>query len=285
MLELAYTNKELMAVCCAREIKDGEVVIVGIGMPMMGGHIASRTHAKNAVFVYEAGGVSPVSRRIPWSVGDTPAGEKATAIMEMWRMLGDCQAGFIHRGCLGGAQIDKYGNLNTTCIIGGQSYDTPQVKLPGSGGGNDIGSSCPEITIVMSLSLRKFVKKVDYITTVGHLTGPGSREAAGLLGKGPTSVITDKCIFRFDKNTKEMYLDTLFPGATVEEVKSLVGWDLKIAPNVGQVEPPTQEQLDIIRTLDPKGLVLGAKIPLDDFEEFAQMYESSYKEMKIYIED
>lgn len=274
-----FTSKELMAVCCSHEIKDGEVVIIGIGLPMMGGILASKTHAKNAIFVYEAGGVGAISNRVPWSVGDTPAGENALSIMEMWRMLADGQAGFLDRGCIGGAQIDKYGNLNSSCIIGDGSYEWPKVKLPGSGGANDIGASCWETTVIMQMQPRKFVKKVDYMTTVGHLTGPGSRKAAGLLGNGPTSVITDKCIFRFDEKTKEMYLDALFPNVTVKEIQSFVEWDLKVAPKLKSVILPTAEELKIIRQMDPSGLILGSKIPFDDFEAFAQMYESSYRGM------
>lgn len=276
MAEPGYTTKELMAVCCAREIKDGEVVIVGIGLPMMGGLLAGRTTAKNASFVYEAGGVGARSYRVPWSVADTPTGENATCIEEMWRLLGDEQAGFVDRGCIGGAQIDRYGNLNSSCIIGNGSYEHPKVKLPGSGGANDIGSSCRETTIVIQLLPGKFVERVDYITTVGHLTGPGSRERAGLSGKGPTAVITQKGVFRFDEITKEMYLASLFPGVTVDEVKELVGWDLKISPDLKVEAPPTEEELAIMHQLDPKGLIMRAKVPLDDFEEFAQMYETSY---------
>jgi len=280
MPERGYTDKELMAVCCSREIQDGEVVIIGIGLPMMGGLLAGRTHAKNATYVYEAGGVGARSRRVPWAVADTPTAENATCLLEMWRLLGDGQAGRIHRGCIGGAQIDRYGNLNSTCIIGNGSYDSPKVKLPGSGGANDIGSSCLETTIIMQLLPGKFVEKVDFITTVGHLTGPGSREKAGLPGKGPTAVITQKCVFRFDEATKEMYLDALFPGEDVEEIRALVGWDLKVSPTLKTVEPPSEEELSIMRRLDPKGLMLGAKVPLEDFEEFARMYESSYRGMQ-----
>lgn len=277
MLAEKFTTKELMAVCCAHEIKNGELVFVGIGLPMMGGLVAARTHAKDSIFVYEGGGVGGMSRRVPWSIADNPTAENALMIHEMWRLFNDQQAGYINRGVIGGAQIDKFGNLNTTAIIGKKSYDTPAVRLPGSGGANDIASSAGETTIVMQLD-KGFVEKIDFITSPGHLTGPGARKKAGLLGNGPSAVITQKCIFRFDEQTKEMYLDALFPGVTVEDVKARVGWDLKVSPNVKAVVTPTVEEIEIIHTLDPKGIMLGAKSnDEEDFDEFFQLMKQAYE--------
>lgn len=282
MLAEKYTTKELMAVCCAHEIKNGEVVFVGIGLPMMGALVAYNTHAKDAVFVYEGGGVGAVSRRVPWSIADNPTAENALMIHEMWRLFGDAQSGYIHRGIVGGAQIDKYGNLNTTVIIGSKTYESPAIRLPGSGGGNDICSSCGETTIVMQLEKGKFLNKVDYITSPGHLTGPGARKRAGLVGNGPTSVITQKCIFRFDDETKEMYLDGLFPNVTVDEIKSLVEWDLKVAPNIKVVTTPRVDEVDIIHRLDPKGIMLGAKSEGEEnFEEFFQIMKQAYESVEL----
>lgn len=282
MIAEKYTTKELMAVCCAHEIKNGELVFVGIGLPMMGGLVAYNTHAKDSVFVYEGGGVGAVSRRVPWSIADNPTAENALMIHEMWRLFSDAQAGYIHRGIVGGAQIDKYGNLNTTVILGGQTYASPKVRLPGSGGANDIASSCGETTIVMQLEKGKFMEKIDFITSPGHLTGPGSRKHAGLIGNGPSAVITQKCIFRFDEETKEMYLDALFPGVTVDEVKALVEWDLKIAPNLKTVVLPQQEEIDIIHRLDPKGIMLGAKSNgKEDFNEYFKLMKQAYEAVEL----
>ncbi len=281
MLAEKYTTRELMAVCCAHEIKNGEVVFMGIGLPMMGGQVASKTHAKDAILVYEGGGVGAISRRVPWSIGDNPTAENALMVHEMWRLFSDGQAGYINRGVIGGAQIDKFGNLNTTVIMGGKSYESPAVRLSGSGGANDIASSCGETTIVMQMD-RGFREKIDFITSPGHLTGPGARKKAGLVGNGPTAVITQKCVLRFEELTKEMYLDALFPGETVEGVKSLVDWDLKVAPDIKVVTTPTIEEIDIIHTLDPKGFMLGAKSDgEEDFEKFFQLMKQAYEAVEI----
>ncbi len=282
MIAEKYSVKELMAVCCAREIKNGERVFVGIGLPMMSGLVAHKTHAKDSVFVYEGGGVGGVSRRVPWSIADNPTAENALMIHEMWRLFSDTQAGYIDRGVVGGAQIDKYGNLNTTVIIGDKSYQKPKNRLPGSGGANDIGSSCGETTIIMQLEKGKFAEKIDYITTPGHLTGSGARAKCGLVGHGPTAVITQKCVFRFDDETKEMYLDELFPGVTVEDVKALVDWELKVAADVKVVEPPKQMHIDIIKKLDPKGIMLGAKSNEEEsFDEFFQLMKQAYESAEL----
>ncbi len=283
MIAEKYSIKELMATCCSREIKNGERVFVGIGLPMMSAIIAQNTHAKDSIFVYEGGGVGGKSRRVPWSIADNPTAENALMIHEMWRLFGDQQAGFIDRGIIGGAQVDKYGNLNTTVIFGKNgTYQDPKIRLPGSGGANDIGSSAGETTIIMQLEKGKFVEKVDYITTPGHLTGSGARKKAGLLGNGPTSLICQKCIFRFDTDTKEMYLDTLFPGVTIEDVVALVDWDLKIAKEVKQVQPPEQIHIDLIKKYDPKGIMLGAKSEKEeDFDEFFELMKQAYESVTL----
>ena len=153
--------------------------------------------------------------------------------------------------------------------------------MSGSGGANDIASSCGETTIVMQMD-KGFREKIDFITSPGHLTGPGARKKAGLVGNGPTAVITQKCVLRFEELTKEMYLDALFPGETVEGVKSLVDWDLKVAPDIKVVTTPTIEEIDIIHTLDPKGIMLGAKSDgEEDFEKFFQLMKQAYEAVEI----
>ncbi len=282
MLAEKYSIKELMAICCSNEIKNGERVFVGIGLPMMGGLIAHRTHAKDSIFVYEGGGVGGVSRRVPWSIADNPTAENALMIHEMWRLFSDTQAGYIDRGLIGGAQVDKYGNLNTTAIFGKGDYHNPKARLPGSGGANDIGSSCGETTIIMQLEKGKFVEQIDYMTTPGHLTGGDARKRAGLMGHGPSALITQKCVFRFDPVSKEMYLDALFPGVTVEEVKQMVDWDLKVSAEVKAVQAPLQSTVNLIRQLDPKGIMLGAKSNEEEsFDEFFEIMRQAYESTEL----
>lgn len=281
MVAKEYTGKELMAAVCARELHDGETAFVGVGVPMMAGLVATKTHAKNATIVYEAGGIGGKSRRLAFTISDNPCTDNALCATEMWRIFGDTQCGYVDVGIVGGAQVDRYGNLNTTVITKGgeKSYDHPAVRLPGSGGGNDIGSSCRSTLIVMAMTKDKFVEKMDFITTPGYLTGPGAREAAGLRWGGPKAVITDKCLLRFDPESKEMYLAALYPNVTVEDVKACVQWNLKVADNVTVVDPPTQEQIDIMRGMDPAGIILGKKSvdKEENFMEWAEKMKSAYE--------
>lgn len=282
-----YTNKELMAAVCANAIGDNQCVFVGIGIPMMGGLLATKTHAANTILVYEAGGIGAVSRRLPFTISDNPCTDNALCIPEMWRVFSDTQCGYVDTGLIGGAQVDRFGNLNTTVITkGGQSsYQNPAVRLPGSGGANDIASSCKRTFIVMTMDRSKFVDKVDYVTSPGFLSGPGAREAAGLRWGGPELAITDKCVLKFDGRTKEMYLDSLYPGVTLEEVRDSVGWDLKTAESVGAVPPPTAEQVALMRAMDPAGIILGSKQvdKEEDFFDWAEMMIKAYESVTIDI--
>lgn len=274
----------MMAACCAHQIHNGDLVFVGVGIPMIAGVVASRTHARESVIVYEAGGVGAISRRIPWNVADNPSVENALAAHEMWRLFGDTQSGFINKGIIGGAQVDKYGNINTTVITGKNgSYLHPKIRLPGSGGANDIASCCEETIILMRLEKGKFVEKVDFITSPGHLGGPGQREAAGLLGKGPTSVITNKGIFHFNDATREMCLTAIYPGVSVEEIRAIIPWDLRVADQLHEVSPPSEEEVDMIRRLDPNGFFLGGKSveKETDFEEFFQTMRAAYSSFSL----
>lgn len=279
-----YTPQEMMAAVCAREIHDSDVAFVGIGIPMMAGLIASKTHAPNATLVYEAGGVGARSRRMPLTISDNPTTENALFATEMWRIFADTQAGFINKGIIGGAQVDKFGNLNTTVIKGeGGGYAVPKVRLPGTGGANDIASSCEETIIMMKLIRGKFVEKVDYISAPGHLTGGDSRQRVGLKGGGPSALISDQGVFRFDPVTKEMYLHAVFPGIDPQEVKCYFDWDLKISEKLGTVQPPTQPEVEVIRCYDPKGVILGggAKHSDQTFEEYYQEMKAAYSALKL----
>lgn len=275
-----YTNQELMASVCARFIRDYEYVFLGVGVPVLAGSVAIKTHAPNAVIVYEAGGIGPISRRIPRTVSDSPTTENALGATELWRVLGDMQRGFIDLAILGGAQIDKYGNLNSTVITGKEgSYEQPRVRLAGSGGANDAASSAKRVLIAAQLREGRFVEKLDFLTSPGYLGGPGEREKAGLRGRGPEAVITDKCVFRFDPSTKEMFLSELFPGITAEEVKAAVGWELKVAPELKEVSPPTEEEVRIMRAIDPIGIILGGRSfrEAGSFEDYYERTKRGYE--------
>jgi glutaconate CoA-transferase subunit B len=202
----------------------------------------------------------------------------------MWRVFSDQQRGLITLGIIGGAEIDKFGNLNTTVILGADgTYSRPKVRLPGSGGANDIASSVGRTVIMMRLQKGKFVERIQYITSPGYLFGPGQREKAGLRGGGPSLVITEKCIFGFDDNTKEMYLKTLYPGIKLETIKELVGWDLKVSPELSEVEPPTEEQIRVMRAFDPMGFILGSKTvaTAESFDDFYEKVKKGYKSIPL----
>ncbi|MDD5167321.1 MAG: glutaconate CoA-transferase [Syntrophales bacterium] len=270
-----YTTTEMMGATVARQVRDDDVVFIGIGLPLIAGVAAVNTHAPGAILIYEGGGIGARSRRLPWSIADNPTTDNALAAAPMWRVLSDLQRGFVTLGILGGAEIDRFGNLNTTVIPGdGGSYAHPKVRLPGSGGANDIASSARRTVIMMRLQKGKFVEHVQHITTAGYLNGPGEREKAGLRGGGPVTVITDRCVFNFDEDTKEMYLHSLFPGATVDDIRQRVDWELKVAPDLSEVEPPTEELVQVMRALDPMGIVLGKKSTGTRPETFDTYYET-----------
>jgi glutaconate CoA-transferase subunit B len=275
-----YTLAELMAVAAAREKNDGENVFIGIGVPLMAGLLAKSTHAPNMTLVYESGCVGPLQQRISYNVGDSACVDDAFYLTSQWRIFSDLQRGYIDVGILGGAQIDEYGNMNTTAIFGDGAYERPLARLPGSGGGNDIGSSAKRVVYVMSLEKRRFISPVDYMTTPGHLSGGDAREKAGLCGQGPVSVITNKCIFRFEKDTKEMYLEALHPHITVEEVQNEVTWNVKVAPELKRTEPPTVQQVEIIRAIDPSGIILGVEAAISEIKDFATWADITEKSIK-----
>jgi len=274
-----YTVTELMGATVARQIRNDDLVFIGIGLPLIAGVCAVSTHAPEAILIYEGGGVGARSLRIPWTIADSPTAERALAAGPLWRVMSDLQRGFVTLGIIGGAEVDRFGNVNTTVIPGENgSYTRPKIRLPGSGGANDIASCAERIVIMMRLEKGKFVERVKFITSPGYLTGPGAREMAGLRGKGPVMVVTNKCVFKFDENTKEMYLAALFPGVTVEEIREYVDWDLKVAPQLEEVEPPTEEQVKVMRTFDPLGIVLGGskKGKIETFDDYYQKMRQSY---------
>jgi glutaconate CoA-transferase subunit B len=250
-----FTQEEMMVVAAAREIKDGEVVLVGVGLPLIAAVLAKRTHAPNAILVTEIGVVDARPKRLPFAVTDPCLIPGAAMACSMFDVMGFIlQGGYVDVGFLGAAQIDKYGNINTT-VIG--DYFRPRAYLTGSGGANDIASLAKRTVIVMRQGKQRFVERVDYITSPGYLSGYSSRKEAGLRGGGPSTVITDMGVFRFDDVTKEMYLDTYHPGVSIEEIKQNTGFDVKVSPLVRETEPPTVEEIELLRKeIDPRGIYI-----------------------------
>lgn len=266
-----YSLQELQVVTAAKEIKDGEIVLAGIGFPLLGTILALMTHAPNSIVAMEGGGIGCRPRRLVCGVGANTINEQAILSTSLWELFSDMQRGYFDVGMIGGAQVDKYGNLNSTAIFGGGDYYHVKNRLPGSGGANDIATSCNRTLITMKLQKRAFVEKIDFVTSPGYLSGGDSRKRAGLPTGGPAAIITDKCVFRFDPETKEAYLDTLHPGVTVEEVIAEVSWPLKISPNLKVTQEPSEDELRIVRILDSKNVFLGKGIGYLNFEEYISM--------------
>ena len=253
---MPYSATELMICCAAGELDDGRTVAVGTGLPCAAAMLAQRTHAPNLVIMFEAGGVAPLLPTMPVSVGDSTTFHRAVLATSMADVMQFCQRGMVDYTFLSGAQIDPYGNLNST-VIG--PHDRPKVRLPGSGGANDLASFCWRTLIVMKHDAKKFVEKLDFLTTPGYLTGPGAREAAGLpANTGPHRVITDLCVLDFSPDTKRMRVKSLHPGKTLEQVAAATGFALEPCDPPGTTPAPTDEQLHILRTeVDPGRYILG----------------------------
>ncbi|MBA7537020.1 Glutaconate CoA-transferase subunit B [subsurface metagenome] len=251
-----YSLRELMAVVAARQLQDGKAVAVGTGLPLVATMFAQLTHAPNLVIFFEAGGIAPQLPTLPNSVGDSRTIHKALCTTTLIDIMDSMRRGFIDYAFLGGAQIDSYGNLNSTMI--GDDYEKPKVRFPGSGGANDFGSLAWETLIIMDRhSPRRFVEKVDFITTPGFLYGPGAREEEGLSeDTGPTCVITDLCLMDFEPESKHMRVIATYPGITVDEVIKATGFELIIADDVEIIKPPTEEDLRLLHeVIDPNGFV------------------------------
>jgi len=249
-----FTTLELMAVCGSKQIKNGEVVFIGTGLPLIAAMLAKKTHAPGAKIVYEAGFIDSNAKDIALSIADSRLGYHAAGAIGLIETLGlMLQGGHVDLGFVGAAQIDEYGNINTTYI---GSFEKPVVRLPGSGGGNDIISSAKRVVVIMTHEKRKMVKKLDYLTSPGFLDGPGARERTGLLGGGPCLVVTNLCQMDFDPKTKRIRLATLHPGVSAQQVVDNSGFDLIIPQNVPTTELPTYEELELLRAIDPKGIYI-----------------------------
>ncbi|MCJ7652042.1 MAG: 3-oxoacid CoA-transferase [Candidatus Lokiarchaeota archaeon] len=256
MIAENYSLRELMAVVAARQLQDGKAVAVGTGLPLVAAMFAQLTHAPNLVIFFEAGGIAPQLQTLPISVGDSRTIHKALCTTTLIDIMDSMRRGFIDYAFLGGAQIDAYGNLNSTMI--GDDYDKPKVRFPGSGGANDFGSLAWETLIIMDRhGPRRFMKKVDFITTPGFLYGPGAREEEGLSeDTGPSRVITDLCLMDFEPESKRMRLIATHPGISIDDVIKATGFELIIADDVETTIPPTEEDLRILHeVIDPNGFV------------------------------
>jgi glutaconate CoA-transferase, subunit B len=252
-----YTPAEMMIVSSARALAGERVVFVGVGLPNIACNLARCTVAPDLELVYESGVFGARPARLPLSIGDPTLVSGSTLVCSQADLfLNYLQGGRIEVAFLGAAQIDRFGNINTT-VIG--DYRQPKIRLPGSGGACEIAIHARKVFFIVRLGKRTFVERIDFCTSAGHLSGkPGERAALGMPGLGPQLVVTDKAIFRFDRDTGEMLLSSLHPGVAIEEVQAGVGWPLRVASDLKTTEPPTAEELRLIREeLDPGGAYTG----------------------------
>ncbi len=251
-----YRLTELMVVRCAKEIKDGEVVFAGVGLPLVVVSFAMATHAPNMILLTEGGSIRATAPPgLAISVDDPALFTNADATYGMLATMGTLQRGEVDVAFIGGAQIDKYGNINSTGV-GSWSSPGTFTYFAGSGGANDMATSGKRVIAIMPQDPKKFVEKVDYLTTPGYLNGPGARERLGMIGGGPSMVVSTMAVYRFDEITKEMVLAEYFPGHSVEKVRANCSFDLNIAADVRETEPPTEEEIALLRNIDPTGFYL-----------------------------
>lgn len=248
-----YTSTELMVTTAARELRDDESVLVGVGVPNLACNLAKRTHAPNLRMVYESGTIDSNPSSLPLSIGDPVLATGAVGVVPMFEGFSKyLQGGRIDVGFLGGAQIDRYGNINST-VIG--DYEDPTVRLPGSGGACEIASNAHRTLVITPHQKRRFPEEVDFVTSPGYVDGREGREELGLRG-GPEAIITDLAVMRFDENG-ELYAETLHPGVSRDEVQNATGWTLAFADDVGTTPTPDPEELRLLRgELDPNGVYL-----------------------------
>jgi glutaconate CoA-transferase subunit B len=242
-----------MIINASRALEGSGVVFVGVGLPNIACNLAQRTHSPDLKLVYESGVFGAHPARLPLSIGDPTLVSDATSAVSMADLfMLYLQGGLVDTALLGGAQIDKFGNLNTT-VIG--DYANPKTRLPGSGGACEIAINAHSTLMIMRLKKRAFVEKLDFMTSPGHLDGRTDRTKLGIPGGGPKRVITDRALFNFDTQTKEMILAEVAPGETAETIQADIAWPLNVSPNLKEITPPTQTELAVIREeLDPAGL-------------------------------
>jgi glutaconate CoA-transferase subunit B len=242
----------MMIAVAARMLKGARTVFVGVGLPNIACNLARFTVAPDLELIYESGVYGARPERLPLSIGDPTLVSGATSVVSMADLFGlYLQRGLVEIALLGGAQIDRYGNLNST-VIG--PYAKPKTRLPGSGGACEIATNARRTFMIMRLKRRAFVDKLDFVTSPGHLTGGESRARLGLPGGGPELVITDKAVLDFANGEREMQLTGLYPGVTREQVQAEVGWPLRVAETIQKTSAPTSEELRLIREVDPHAM-------------------------------
>jgi glutaconate CoA-transferase subunit B len=245
---VSYTRDEMMTVTAAHALRDGMTCFVGIGLPSEAANLARGTHAPNLVLIYESGTIGSKPGALPLSIGDGILAETADAVVSVPEIFNYwLQPGRIDVGFLSAAQLDRFGNINTTMI--GDDYADPKVRLPGAGGAPEIAAACREVIVVVRQTRRTFVERVDFITSVGFGDGPGSRERLGLTGAGPRRVITDLGVLSPDPETLELVLTGIYPGIAVSDVKDRTGWDVRISAELIELPAPSAPELAALRSL------------------------------------
>lgn len=261
-----YNTSELMIVAGSRQLRNDDIAIIGTGMPFLASQLAKEYHAPDMTIVVEGGQYDADPSHVPYTVGDAclTNGAGLTGMLPMASVLLDNE---MDVGFIGGAQVDEYGNLNST-VIG--DYDDPAVKLPGSGGASPIAAHCKRTVIIMPQERRRFVDEVDFLTSAGYLDGPGAREEAGLPDGGPAALVSDMGVYSFDDETRQMVLESHHPGISVEEIREAVQWDLNVADEVTETEPPTEEEVEFLRDLDQEGFFLRRQEFLDRLNDLGE---------------
>ena len=251
-----FNAAELLAVIAARQLHDDTTVFAGVGVPLLAAALATRRHAPRLTMVIEGGIIGPqiAPGRLPVSTNEMRAGHRATMLPGITDAFLFAQRGFVDVGFMGGAQIDQYGNINTT-VIG--EYARPKVRLPGTGGANDIASLCREVIIVTAHEKRRFVPRVDFVTSPAWLRGDGARRAAGLLFGGVSRVVTTLGILGFDPDSKRMRIEATHPGVSADVIRQNTGFALLEAVQIETTEPPSDDELEMLRSLDPERRFLG----------------------------
>ncbi len=245
---MTYTADEMMTVTAARALRDGMTCFVGIGLPSEAANLARATHAPNLVLIYESGTIGAKPGALPLSIGDGILAQTADSVVSVPEIFNYwLQPGRIDVGFLGAAQLDRFGNINTTVI--GSDYADPQVRLPGAGGAPEIAAACQEVIVVIRQSPRTFVEHVDFVTSVGLGDGTGSRQRLGLTGAGPSRIITDLGVLQPDPETSEFVLTGIYPGRFVSEIKDRTGWDLRVSGELNELSPPSESELTALRRL------------------------------------
>jgi glutaconate CoA-transferase subunit B len=243
-----YSPNEIMTVAAARKLQNGTVCFVGIGLPSAAANLARHTHAPEVVLIYESGTIGTKPHILPLSIGDGELAETADTVVsvpEIFRYW--LQAGRVDIGFLGAAQIDKFGNINTT-LIGG-TYDAPRVRLPGAGGAPEIATAAKEVSIILKHNTRAFVEKLDFVTSSGYVDEPNQEGQSARRGRGPTTVITDLGVMNSDPATRELVLTALHPGIALEQVQIATSWKLKVADKLDVTPKPSVRELTALRDL------------------------------------